>query len=207
MKDFYKKYARSRYDQNGETGIIADCFRRMNMIPNWVAEWGANDGEFCSNTLAIIEDYPRCKAILIEADKDLYAQCVDNMKHFIAAGQASIINSEVNPHNVNALIPPTCDLISIDTDGQNDYYTWQAYKGNPPIVIIEINSSYPPMTDQIDQGANYSAMVKLGISKGYFLLVHCGNLIFVRNDFREWFPEIVGDGLENYQDYFQTSWQ
>jgi hypothetical protein len=46
----------------------------------------------------------------------------------------------------------------------------------------------------------------LGISKGYFLLAHHGNCIFVHNVYRELFPEIVADGVENSADYFSTAW-
>jgi hypothetical protein len=60
--------------------------------------------------------------------------------------------------------------------------------------------------NSIDQGASYKTMVELGIEKGYFLLAHTGNLVFVDKQYRKLFPEIQGDGLKNADLYFNRSW-
>jgi hypothetical protein len=53
-------------------------------------------------------------------------------------------------------------------------------------VIIEIDSSVPPGTERVGDGAGqtttFSAMLKLGLAKGYRLVAHTGNMIFVRAD-------------------------
>ena len=49
-------------------------------------------------------------------------------------------------------------------------------------------------------------MVILGSLKGYFLLCHTGNLIFIQHEYKHLFPEIVGNPLFDYKDYFDYSW-
>lgn len=200
MLTFYQQYAKSIYDQNGETGILEECLQRIGRYPQLVAEWGANDGEYCSNTRHFIEN--GAKGIWIEGDENLYEACKENIEDL----DVDLYCAFVTPENVNELIPSTCDIISIDTDGTNDYYTWKAFEGRVPIVVIEINSSYPPDKDILEDGASYSIVVKLGIEKGYFLVCHTGNLLFVLNEYRDKFPEIIGDGLSNSNLYFNKLW-
>jgi hypothetical protein len=80
----------------------------------------------------------------------------------------------------------------------------QNWKGNPRVKSIcsKVN------------GQNVNAFVKdcevfsteLGIEKGYFLLCHTGNLILIDAEYRGLFPEIVGDGLTNADEYFNRGW-
>jgi hypothetical protein len=49
-------------------------------------------------------------------------------------------------------------------------------------------------------------MVKLAIEKGYFLLAHTGNLVFVDKQYRKLFPEVKGDGVKNFHEYFKCDW-
>lgn len=200
MLTFYQKYAFViEFSQQGEEGIINEIFHRLGYAPKNVCEFGAHDGLYCSNTRNLLLE--GAKGTLIEADENLYLQCKENSEEV----NADVFFSMVTPENVNELIPTDLDLLSIDTDGP-DYHIWKAYKGKPPVVIIEINSSYLPMEDRIEEGANYSAMLKLGIEKGYFLLCHTGNMIFVDTKYRDKFPEIIGDGLINYSEYFNRMW-
>lgn len=57
----------------------------------------------------------------------------------------------------------------------------------PKIVIIEINSSYPPGDATVHgssqgSGSSFSATIDLGRRKGYRAVCHTGNLFFVRDD-------------------------
>jgi hypothetical protein len=119
-----------------------------------------------------------------------------------------IVNNIVNKGNVKYYIDRPFDLVSIDTDGGNDYHCFRALQHLPKILIIEINSGFPPDVWHVseEKGASYKAMVELGIEKGYFLLCHTGNLIFVLNEYRGLFPEVVGDGISNHELYFNKSW-
>jgi hypothetical protein len=87
----------------------------------------------------------------------------------------------------NTPITHEFDLLSIDIDGM-DYHIWEGLKNyRPKIVIIEVNSSIPPDQEQIHSdsnpiGSSFKSMVRLGQQKGYTLICHTGNVIFIRND-------------------------
>lgn len=205
MLDFYHKYQGNTYSQNGEDGIIVECLRRMNIETGDCAEWGAHNGVWCSNTAALIEK--GWKALLIETDYDLFLECKNR---YSGNKKVTVYNSGVNRKNIDEYITDEIDLISIDTDGGNDWHCFRALRSRelPKILIIEINSSLTPYVWHVseEKGASYKAMVELGIEKGYFLLCHTGNLVFMKNEYRELFPEIIGDGLSNFELYFNKSW-
>lgn len=185
MIEFVKKYGGNVYSQNGEDGLIKECLRRIRPVIKVCVEFGGHDGYFCSNTRALIE------------------QGWKGYMYDIAPGHPDVEKKEITEYNVNDL--PQCSVLSIDCDGP-DYEIWKAYTGKPSIVVIEINSSYAPGDRVYGQGTSYTPMVELGRSKGYFLLCHTGNLVFVDNKYRKLFPEIEGDGLSNSEKYFNRSW-
>lgn len=83
-------------------------------------------------------------------------------------------------------IPKGFDLMSIDIDSF-DYSVWKSLNNySPKIVVIEIISSACPgifwQHGFKTPGNTFSQVVKLGVHKGYKLVCHTGNLIFVRND-------------------------
>jgi hypothetical protein len=108
---------------------------------------------------------------------------------------------------VNAFVDADCDVLSVDTDGK-DYEIFKALEAKPKVIIIEIDSSIPPDADRYNKegGAGYLPMVKLGIEKGYFLLAHTGNQVFVDKQYKKLFPEAKGDGIKNSGEYFKTDW-
>lgn len=185
MLDFVKRYGRNIFSQNGENGIIDEVLTRIGKDHGTAIEFGAPSREYCSNINHLLE-------------WNLWFYDVNPFDPYVH-------RKEITPDNVNEL--PRCDLLSIDIDG-NDYEVWKAYKGTPDIVVIEINSSLPPMSKwfSTDKGSSYITMLLLGLEKGYFLLAHTGNLIFVRGERRGLFPEVVGDGLSNWEEYFNKSW-
>lgn len=183
MIEFAKKYGFNTFSQNGEDGIIAECLKRLKIASGVAVEFGAADGFFCSNTQNL-KGWKKHMYDLV-SNRDVQAR-------------------EITPANVNEL--PACDLLSIDIDGE-DYRVWKAYNEKPALVIIEINSSRAPSESFIcDQGTSYKPMVELGIEKGYFLLCHTGNLIFIDIKYRGLFPEVKGDGLSNADEYFNRAW-
>lgn len=199
MKTFYDKYKENGHSQNGEWGLINECLKRLGYVPSTgknhykAVEFGACDGLYCSNTADISLTYRGWERILY----DLNPSGIE------------VIKAAITPENINVLVPQDANVLSIDIDG-NDYNVWKAYKGKPDIVIIEINSSIHPEKDEpvsdLNHGTVYKPMVKLAIEKAYFLICHTGNLIFVRNEHRDKFQEIVGDGLSNWKEYFKTDW-
>lgn len=187
MLTFAKKYGKNIFSQCGEDGILEEVIDRIALIGGVSVEFGAPTREYCSNTFHLPDHWVKYYFDINPSDD-------------------AVTKMEITPDNINTL--PACTILSMDTDGE-DLRLWQAYKGKPDIVIIEINSSLEPMKDHFSSltGASYITMLKLGISKGYFLLCHTGNQIYILNKYRGLFPEILGDGIENFKDYFNTSWQ
>ena len=187
MLTFRDKYKSNVYSQNGEDGIIQEVMKRLDIPKGVCVEFGATDGYYCSNTRN-----------LIDSQWEGYMYDID-------PGSTAIQKAEITPENVNDIIPAECDLLSIDIDG-NDFEVWRAYKGSAKVVIIEINSDYLPDERIFDKGTSYLPMLLLGIAKGYFLLCHTGNLIFIENKYKELFPEITGNPITDFKDYFDYSW-
>lgn len=168
-------YRYNIYSQFGEDGIISEIMKRLKIENGKACEFGAADGYWLSNTRNLMDKGWDC--VQLEATK----------------GQ------HVSEFNVNDLVPAELDLLSIDIDG-NDYACWQAYIGKAKAVVIEINSSLNPEVDYFtpQHGANFSAMWKLAKDKGYELLCHSGNMIFIQKEFINLFPD--------RDTTFDTSW-
>lgn len=207
---FHKKYQANEFSQNGEDGILKEVLHRLGISTGLVVEFGAHDGQFCSNSRALI--LQGWEAFLIEGDPGLSAQC---SKLYEKRDDVEVFCEMIGPNNVNHIIPPKCDVLSIDVDGI-DYWIWDAYTGDAKVVIIEINSSLKPlehMAGDKDLGSSYAAMWRLGITKGYFLLCHCGNMIFVKLEYISLFPELTNafgrtfHPIQDIQLFFNTSWQ
>jgi hypothetical protein len=197
MRDYRKNIL---YSQNGEEGILIEAFKRMGIKSGTCVEFGAHDGSYCSNTRYFLEN--GWKGLLIEADPTHSTA----LEAIAARLDVKLLTGTfVTPDNVNDLLPAKGDLLSIDCDGP-DYSIWAAYKGAAKVVVIEINSSYPPDSNMLMlAGTAYKPMVELGISKGYFLIAHTGNCIFVQDKYRHLFPEAIGDGLTNADEYFDKA--
>lgn len=186
MRSFYEKYKGGDYSQNGEAGIIDECLKRLKLTKGQAVEFGAPTKSYCSN---IFHLGPGWRKIYLDSDPQ----------------EAGIVKQFMTPENINDL--PACQILSIDVDG-SDWSLWFAYNGKPDVLVIEINSSLSPMIEHYSphNGSSYITMLNLGIAKGYFLLCHSGNMIFVKNEHRHLFPEIEGDGIVNYSDYFLNTW-
>jgi hypothetical protein len=159
------------YSQNGEYGIIREVLKRIGLTQGHAIEFGAADGFFCSNTADIANEF----------------QFTRNLYDISPSGKVAY--KEITPENVNEIGP--CDLLSIDIDG-NDYEVWKAYKGKPAVVVIEINSSLDPGVEFFhpDRGASFCTMNRLAEDKGYFLLCHTGNCIYVLNKYKKLFTDV-----------------
>lgn len=206
MLSFLNQYAKNYLaSQNGEEGILLECQRRGISIFHCV-EIGAYDGRFCSNTAWVIEsDIRAVTGLFVEADYNRYLQCKTNWAHNQNVRSQC---SRVDGHNINAFVDDRCDLLSIDTDG-SDYEIFAGLKARPKIVIMEIDSSIPPNVQGFNAngGVGYFTGVELGIERGYFLLCHTGNLVFVRDDYKHLFPEVKSKHpLIDSEYYFNRSW-
>ncbi len=82
-------------------------------------------------------------------------------------------------------LPRNFDVLSIDVDGPDldIWYSLQCF--TPKIVVIEINSSIPPgiymWNSRSTPGNTFSSTLRVAKSKGYTLVSHTGNMIFVED--------------------------
>lgn len=184
-------YRRDIYSQNGEDGVIEELSTRLDLKAGWFCEFGAWDGRHGSNTFNLL--LQGWSGVMIEGDPRRYHKLQRTASKFPdrlftrcayvaadaddAASLASLLSSTP--------IPTDFDVLSIDIDGP-DWHVWNSLTTYlPKVVIIEINSSYPPGTSIIHgerQGSSFSATVDLGRRKGYQPVCHTGNLFFVRDD-------------------------
>lgn len=206
MLSFLHKYAKNyKYSQNGEEGVLLECLERLYFHVNkgHAVEIGGNDGRFCSNTAMLLEDRG-WSGLFVEADYNLYLKCKENWKDNPRVRSQC---SRVDEKNINAFVDERCDVLSLDTDG-SDYKIFDGLKAKPKIVIAEIDSGLNPEFASFnnDGAANYFAMTLLGITKGYFLLCHTGNMVFVDDQYKPLFPEVVGDPLRDIDLYFNRAW-
>lgn len=208
------KFRKNSYSQNGEDGVIAELVQRLGLRKGVAVEFGAWDGKHLSNTFNLVENY-NWRAIYIEGNANKFVQLVSTSKeypaitpvmHFLRPehGDLDRILSERNISN-------DYDILSIDIDSC-DYQIWQSHtKFKPKIVIIEINSSIPPDIEQIHnsllgrQGSSFVSTLLLGKEKGYTLVLHTGNMIFVRDDLLP-LLELSENELTNPTCLFDSSW-
>lgn len=201
MRKFVEEHALNVYSQNGEDGILAECLRRLDIQLGTCIEFGAHNGIFCSNTRRLID--LGWTGLMIEADPELFKELQENSQD---CPNLSVVNKAVTAGNINQLVGD-CDILSIDVDGQ-DYPLWKAYTGCAKVVIIEINSNFPPdvLVTGKKFGTSYLFMLRLGLQKDYFLLCHVGNLIFIHKDYKGLFLDIHADPVTAPSEYFDYGW-
>ena len=194
------KFKKNYFSQNGEDGVIEEICRRLQITDGWFCEFGAWDGKYLSNTYALFQK--GWKGVFIEGDTEKYRELKSNFERG-SGKDVCLLEAYVASSGDNSLdnllkrtpIPKEFELLSIDIDGQ-DYHVWKGLKSyQPKIVIIEINSSYPPYKEKIpdseSEGASFFSTILLGYGKGYVPVCHTGNLFFIRKDImsKQFFPE------------------
>jgi hypothetical protein len=205
-------YASNTYSQNGEDGILAEIIKRIGLVVDKdfnCVEFGAWDGAHLSNTFALVESYG-ASAVYIEGDSQKFQKLLETAtKHPSITPVESLVtgtNSHIAVPVTEAFTgvfdstkfakldqilqktscPRDYELLSIDIDSF-DLEVWEAHRVyQPKIVVIEINSSIPPGIRQwhrgLYQGNSFSSTLEVAKAKGYNLVFHTGNMIFVRDD-------------------------
>ena len=163
-------FAKNVYSQNGEDGIITEVLKRLKLKGGEAVEFGAPTQQYCSNTYNLPKGWNK------------YYYDIDPQ-------EPGVIKAAITPENVNEVIG-ACDVLSVDIDG-NDYAVWKAYNYQPALVIIEINSSISPNVDHfsVKNGCGFKTMNSLAAEKGYFLLCHTGNCLYVLNKYKKLFDD------------------
>jgi len=204
------------FSQNGEDGLISELVSRLP-LNKWFVEFGAWDGKHYSNTYNLINTTNDWKGIYIECDmnkyKDLLITC-DSHRNRLYPVCAKIDESENKLDTLLQkfdMLPSDFDILSIDVDS-NDYQLWKSVeKYRPKIVIVEINSEFKPGVNKIHDGTeptgtSFTPMVELGKQKGYSLLAHVGNLIFIDSKYDHLFPEMIDDKDSLYMPHHSYNW-
>lgn len=210
------KYSSNRHSQNGEDGILEEIFKRLAIKTGWFVEFGAWDGKHLSNTYALLEE--GWKGVDIEGEPERYKELEKTAAKF--PSQLQTIETFVEPQGKNSLnallkktsLPKGFDLLSIDIDS-HDWWIWEPFSQfNPKVVVIEINSGFPPGKEYVQPlnltkriGTSFTSMLRLGREKGYTLVCHTGNMIFVRNDLAGKL-NLPKDELESPNDLFVSDW-
>ena len=201
------QFRKNVYSQNGEDGVIAEIAARLGLVfdsTSWCVEFGAWNGVHLSNTFALVEA-ANVNAVYIEGDATKFGALLETAGRFsgikpvrsmVVARTGSAKEAEGRfPRGEEATLdeilestdcPRDYDLLSIDIDSY-DLEVWESHKHfNPKIVIVEVNSSIPPGVLQWHSpetlGNSLSSTLAVAEEKGYSLVCHTGNAIFVRDD-------------------------
>ena len=212
----YIKYASNKYSQNGEDGILLKIFEKLDTLLNdqkVCVEFGSWDGIYLSNTFQFVENGWKC--IAIEGSKKRFKELQNTSKKY--NNIVPILKFiDANPNSKNSLnqvlieneVKEDFELLSIDVDGK-DLEIWDAYKGRPKIVVIEINSYIRPTIEQrfngFNHGSSFKSTLKVGLKKGYTLVCHTGNMIFARNDLVP-FLDLDKEDILDPNRLFQDKW-
>lgn len=206
--DFFNKYKKNVYSQNGEDGIIEEILLRLGIKDGYVCEFGAFDGIYLSNTFNLIEK--GFKGVFIESDLERFKVLLKTAQKYPNITPINaLVDFNDTPNSLDNIlkktnIPVDFDILSIDIDSY-DYHVWKNLKFyRPKIVIIEINSEIDHEDREhihIDGkfiGTSFRPMLELGIQKGYKFLLHTGNMIFARDDLFDRIGISYNDPLENF---------
>ena len=191
----FDKYRQNIHSQNGEDGVINAILAQIgkNMSPGdrWCVELGAWDGKHLSNTFALVER--GWNAVYIEGDKIKFQDLLNTNSLYpnITSIESMV---EGDPTSINSLdnllkktkIPANFELLSIDIDSF-DLDIWEGLNQyQPNVIIIEINSGIPPgilhRHTGKRQGNSFSSTLEVAKDKGYTLVCHTGNMIFVQDE-------------------------
>jgi len=192
-------YRANTFSQGGEDGILTELLRRLPSKSNWVCEFGAWDGKQYSNTFKFVE--MGFDAVYIEGREDyfeLLKKTCEDYPNIVPVHKMVAYEGEDILDNIlfQTPIAEDFDILSIDIDSF-DYQVWKSLEiYQPKIVVIEINSSICPLDvthihggEKV--GTGFLPMAQLAKEKGYVLICHTGNLIFVRNDLASYYTDLI----------------
>ena len=191
----FNKYKKNHFSQAGEDGVLNELLKRLKIKKKtlkWCCEFGAWDGIHGSNTFNLVKKF-NYNAVYIEGDRHKFQSLLKTKKKF---SKIIPFNNYVGFKKKSSLldtilkktkIDKNFDILSIDIDS-HDLAVWKSLKNySPKIVIIEINSSIPPGIKQIHSnikpGNSFTSTVNFAKKKGYELVCHTGNCIFVKKKY------------------------
>lgn len=192
------------YSQHDEDGILAEIFRRLEVVNGTFCEIGVENGLEC-NTLNLLHNGWR--GAWIEGNASQVDAIVEKFADLTQRGKLSLAVGFVVAENINSALsaalapigidPGSLDLLSIDVDGM-DVYLLEALETAPKVIVIEYNAKFPPPTKRkpvydagnVWKGTDYmgsslSAIHESSLRKGYQLVatnINGTNAFLVRRD-------------------------
>ena len=214
----YLNFRENIYSANGEDGIIRKLFSDLNITDGIVCEFGASDGLSDSNTAALwkqnyqaillesdggrfdglkkntSEHDVECIHVTVGGVRKKGMEGIEDNDSWTEEREQSDMENSIDDILEKSKFNVTSDnfsLMSIDIDSY-DYYVFKSIKKYfPKVLIFEVSSGYP--FDEYflseSKGCSIKAAYELGIEKGYKMICHCGNVIFVRNDLTHKLPD------------------
>ena len=214
----YLQFRHNVHSANGEDGIIKKLFSDLNITEGIVCEFGAANGLDDSNTAALWKENYQAVLIesdstrFNELQKNISEHDVESIHTVIGGARKKDMEGledndswteerekEDMQNTIDDILEKskfniTSDnfsLMSIDIDSY-DYYVFKSIeKYFPKVLIFEVSSGYA--FDEYflseSKGCSIKVAYELGIEKGYKMICHCGNVIFVRNDLTNKLPD------------------
>jgi hypothetical protein len=200
MQSYFLKYSKNINSQCGEDGIIEELFKLLSITDGIVVEFGAMDGVELSNTYNLWKN-KKFKSILIEKFEN-HRETLQKFEMEYENVNCHICEISPNKGDENSLDnilrrskfeinDDNLCLISIDVDSC-DYQIFESLSDfKPKIVIIETNTNYDYNEEYVstNNGCSLFSVNNLANKKGYTLVCHTGNAIFVRNDLFDLLPK------------------
>lgn len=194
--NYYFKYAKNIFTQNGDDGIIEKLLKDLKINTGVVVEFGAWDGIYLSNVYNLWKN-KNFKALLIEGDSNKANESLKLSENFdnVECMNCFVSPDKNNPHSLDNLLKQSSFninndnlvLVSIDVDSC-DYHIFESLTEFSPKIIVIETKTFPAGTDinieyhHFGQGCSLGSVTNLAESKGYKLVCHNGNAFFVRND-------------------------
>jgi len=220
----FGNYSNNVHSQNGEDGIIEEILRRLdvNYDTSWCVDIGAWDGILYSNTYNLVQK--GMHAVFVEGASEKIPDLNKTAQFYkkIIPIEAFVSHDPTSENSLDNIlkrtpIPTDFECISIDIDSF-DLDVWDSLKEySPKIVVIEINSSVAPgiiwrhgspesqSVNGNTGGNTFSATNEVAKEKGYTLVCHTGNNIYIRNDLIEK-AGIPLDVANNPDSLFKRDW-
>jgi hypothetical protein len=200
MESYFLQFSKNIHSQCGEDGIIEKLFELLSINDGVVVEFGAMDGIELSNTYNLWKT-KKFKSVLIEKFEN-HTETLQRFEIEMDNVNCHICEVSPNKNDENSLDnilrrskfeinDDNLCLISIDVDSY-DYQIFESLSDfKPKIVIIETNTNYNYNEEYIttNNGCSLFSVNELANKKGYTLVCHTGNAIFVRNDLFDLLPK------------------
>ena len=182
----FDAFRRDVHSQNGEDGVLAEILRRLDIPRGWFCEFGAWDGEHLSNTRLLLDQ--GWSGVMIEGERTRYR----SLQQLAHRYPLTTVRSWVSPSGRRSLdrilartpIPRRFEVLSVDVDGADLPIFRGVRSFRPRVVILEIDSSYPPGIewDHPTRHASFTVACREFRARGYTPVAHTGNLFAVEDE-------------------------